>query len=151
MKLPDNVIKLGKILPVIIGILTAIWWFGKLPFHNEVEQITRSYIQKPEFTQRVTNITRTYIEGAEFQRIHTSLFLNHITSAEFDKKLDQFINDNAENKVSFRKILSIKMQVVEGLVASEMAELYVKDKKRLINVLRLLSKEYPDSQLWETD
>jgi len=134
MKLQDEILKLGRTLTVIIGVLGAVWYFGRAPFNEKVkEQIDQ------------------YIEGNEFQHIHRESFLLYLETAEFEARLDKYIDENNSNQVSFRKLLSIKMDIPEENVATEISYLYKKDKKRLINVLRLLTKEYPNSNLWDIE
>ena len=89
----------------------------------------------------------------DFQYQHEKLFENYLESPEFEKALDRYIEDSNSNVVSFRHILSIKMGINEELVAQEIAELYTKDKKRLINILRMLGEKYPEesSRLWSID
>lgn len=132
--LTGELAKLARILSVTITILGAIWYFGKAPFK-----------------EAVTEIVDEYVEGNHFKVVHQNLFLEHIKSDAFEKRLDNYIEDNNSNTVSFRKILSLKMEVPEERVASEMANLYVKDKERLRNILRFLSLEYPGSNLWDVD
>ena len=127
---------LGKNLTLIITVLSALWFFGKAPFENEVKKL----------------ITQHTLSN-DFQYQHEKLFENYLESPEFEKALDRYIEDSNSNVVSFRHILSIKMGINEELVAQEIAELYTKDKKRLINILRMLGEKYPEesSRLWSID
>jgi hypothetical protein len=130
----SEISKFGRILSVIITLLGSIWYFGEAPFKNKIHSIMDEYV-----------------ESKHFESVHRDLFLKHLESDSFEKKLDTYISENNSNQVSFRKVLSIKMEVPEESVAGEMANLYIKDKERLLNVLRLLTKEYPNSNLWEYD
>lgn len=127
---------LGKNLTLIITVLSTLWFFGKAPFENEVKKL----------------ITQHTLSN-DFQYQHEKLFENYLESPEFEKALDRYIEDSNSNVVSFRHILSIKMGINEELVAQEIAELYTKDKKRLINILRVLGEKYPEesSRLWSID
>lgn len=128
--------KLSKTLTLIIAVLGSLWFFGKAPFENEVKKLIIQHT--------LSN---------DFQYQHEKLFENYLKSPEFEMALDKYIEDNNSNAVSFRHILSIKMNINEELVAQEIAELYNKDKKRLLNILRILSEKYPEEsgRLWSVN
>ena len=89
------------------------------------------YFVEPIIDNKIKEISKGYTE-----------------SAEFKEYLNNYLLSTNSNNMSLRKLLADKMDIDEDEVASKIAEMYNKDKKRLLNLLRTVNLEHPEYSVW---
>lgn len=130
----------AAVITTAATIFGGIWLFAQPHVDSYIAKKVKDYVHSNEYK---------ILEREVAEEVSREIFLEFLTSKKFSETLDEYLDKANSNNVSLRHLLAIKMGVPKESVADEIADLHVKDKKRLYNVLRFLNREYPELNIWE--
>jgi hypothetical protein len=133
---------IGVTVGACVAIFTGVWFFTQAAVDNHINTKIEEYVNTKHFQKDRHDLAL---------QVSKEVFLKFLESKNFEEVLEAYLEENNSNTVSLRHLLSIKMEVPEESVANVLADLHNKDSKRLINVLRFISRKYPDSNVWKID
>lgn len=125
-----------------VAIFTGVWFFTQAAVDNHITTKIEEYVNTRDFQRDRHDLAL---------EVSKEVFLKFLESKDFENVLENYLEENNSNTISLRHLLAIKMSMNEEEVADALADLYNKDSKRLLNVLRLISRTYPDSDVWKID
>ena len=131
----DTVKNVATTLSVLMAAVTGLWFFAKAPFEAKVNDMIVEYHETNTFRLEEEERFRQSIE-------------EYVTSNDFKSKVNHYLNQSNSDNVSLLSLLAEEMEVPESSVANEISKMYLKDRKRLRNVLRAVNELYPEYKVW---
>jgi hypothetical protein len=74
-----------------------------------------------------------------------------VNSATFEVKLQDYLIKNNSNNIDILALLADKMGIPKDEVAVKLGEMYIKDRLRLVNLLRCVNVYHPECEVWKIE
>ena len=137
-KIQTELILLGKFLSGIVALVLAIWFFGRAPFEEKVNEMMYTNVLTPRYKANHKKLTKEFVESADFKVVVDSVISN------YEKEL----SDKNSEQVPLRRLLAIKMGVDDDEVHIELGRMFkaekvlFKDLKQ--EIIRLIKQYHPN-------
>jgi hypothetical protein len=137
-KIQNELILLGKFLGGIAALVTAIWFFGRAPFNEKVNELMDSYILSEHYKANHKVLTKEFVESADFK-----IFVDDVID-----KYEEHLQKEDSSKIGLRKLLADKMGIDEDEVHIELGRMFKAEKvlfKDLKDeIIRVIKRYHPN-------
>jgi hypothetical protein len=109
----------------------------------------------PRVDDKIAKVTKEVISGVEYklmidQKIDAGI-RDFVNSATFEVKLQDYLIKNNSNNIDILALLADKMGIPKDEVAVKLGEMYIKDRLRLVNLLRCVNVYHPECEVWKIE
>jgi len=137
-KLQKELILFGKFLSGIVTLCFSLWFFGRAPFNEKVNELMDDYIVSEHYKANHKNLTKDYVDSPDFK------YLVDKVISDYEEEL----KNKDSSKIGLRKLLADKMGIAEDEVHIELGRMFKAEKilfKDLkIELKRVIKRYHPE-------